>query len=72
MYNGLKERSENIKTLLKELTDNTDKYRRKLDLDRHDMISEFLDSKYANDSIIRSAKEHYTYSMVARSYLKGI
>lgn len=45
MYNGLKERSENINNLLKELAESTDKCQRKLKSDRHDMISEFLDSK---------------------------
>lgn len=45
MYNGLKERSDNTDLLLKELVEITDKYRRRLDSDRHDVINEFLDSK---------------------------
>ncbi|XP_025424466.1 uncharacterized protein LOC112693561 isoform X2 [Sipha flava] len=44
MYNGLKERSDDMQILLKELIEITDKYRRRLDSDRHDVISEFLDS----------------------------
>lgn len=45
MYNGLKERSDNTDLILKELVEITDKYRRRLDSDRHDVINEFLDSK---------------------------
>lgn len=50
MYNGLKEHSDDMQILLKELIEITDKYRRRLDSDRHDVISEFLDSK--NEIII--------------------
>ena len=45
MYNGLKDRSDHISISLKELTENTDKYRRRLDSDRRGVINEFLDSK---------------------------
>lgn len=45
MYNGLKERSDDMHILLKELVEITDKYRRRLDSDRHDVITEFLNSK---------------------------
>lgn len=45
MYTGLKERSDNTHILLKELVEITDKYRRKLDSDRHEVINEFLDGK---------------------------
>ncbi|XP_060837907.1 myosin-16-like [Rhopalosiphum padi] len=44
MYNGLKDRSDHISISLKELTENTDKYRRRLDSDRRGVINEFLDS----------------------------
>ncbi|KAE9536646.1 hypothetical protein AGLY_007048 [Aphis glycines] len=44
MYNGLKERSDHISISLKELVENTDKYRRRLDSDRRGVINEFLDS----------------------------
>lgn len=50
MYNGLKERSDDMQILLKELIEITDKYRRRLDSDRHDVISEFLDSKNENNT----------------------
>jgi len=50
MYNGLKERSDNTHILLKELFEITDKYRRRLDSDRHDVINEFLDSKKENNN----------------------
>ncbi|VVC38881.1 Hypothetical protein CINCED_3A020817 [Cinara cedri] len=44
MYNGLKDRSDDMHILLKELVEITDKYRRRLDSDRHDVITEFLNS----------------------------
>lgn len=50
MYNSLKERSDNTYVLLKELIEITDKYRRRLDSDRHDVINEFLDSKHDNNN----------------------
>jgi hypothetical protein len=53
MYNGLKERSDDMQILLKELIEITDKYRRRLDSDRHDVISEFLDSKNENYNFFR-------------------
>lgn len=52
MYNSLKERSDNTHVLLKELIEITDKYRRRLDSDRHDVINEFLDSKHDNNSLV--------------------
>lgn len=45
MHNELKERSDIMDAMLKELIEITDKYRRKLDSDRHDVINEVLDSK---------------------------
>lgn len=48
MYNELKERSDNTHILLKELFEITEKYQRRLDSDRHDMSSEFLDSTLGN------------------------
>lgn len=48
MYNVLKDRSDHISIELKELVENTDKYRRRLDSDRRGVINEFLDSKNAN------------------------
>lgn len=50
MNDELKERSDNTHVLLKELIEITDKYRRRLDSDRHDVISEFLDSKHGNQT----------------------
>ncbi|KAL5241053.1 hypothetical protein ACI65C_008463 [Semiaphis heraclei] len=44
MYSGLKDRSDHINISLKELVENTDKYRRRLDFDRRSVINEFLDS----------------------------
>lgn len=44
MYNGLKDRTDHISISLKELVENTDKYRRRLDSDRRGVINEFLDS----------------------------
>lgn len=52
MYNSLKERSDNTYVLLKELIEITDKYRRRLDSDRHDVINEFLDSKNDNNNAL--------------------
>lgn len=48
MYNGLKDRSDKMNDMLKELVEITDKHRRKLDSDRHDVINEVLDSKNEN------------------------
>jgi len=48
MYNVLKDRSDHISIELKELVENTDKYRRRLDSDRRGVINEFLDSKNEN------------------------
>lgn len=45
MHNELIERSDVMNVMLKELVEITDKYRRKLDSDRHDVINEVLDSK---------------------------
>lgn len=45
MYNGIKEHLDNTDVILKELYDITEKYKRKLDSDRHDVINEFMDSK---------------------------
>lgn len=56
MYNSLKERSDNTYVLLKELIEITDKYRRRLDSDRHDVINEFLDSKHNNNNSLAIKK----------------
>lgn len=45
MHSELIERSDVMNVMLKELVEITDKYRRKLDSDRHDVINEVLDSK---------------------------
>lgn len=52
MYNGLKDRTDHISISLKELVENTDKYRRRLDSDRRGVINEFLDSKNENNYLL--------------------
>lgn len=44
MYNGLKERSDDMRVILKELLETIGSHQQKLDSDRH-MINEFTDSK---------------------------
>jgi len=75
MYNGLKDRSDNTHILLNELIDITDKYRRRLDSDRHDVINEFLDNfleaavseitviqKNRKTNLKQNSKNTYSYS----------
>lgn len=50
MYNGLKERSDDMRVILKELVETTESHRQKLDSDRHDTINEFSDSKNTNNN----------------------
>ncbi|XP_050523497.1 uncharacterized protein LOC126895553 [Daktulosphaira vitifoliae] len=48
MINGLKDRSDDIHVLLKELVESTEKYRRRLDYDRQDVMNEYLDNFMEN------------------------
>jgi len=67
MYNGLKDRSDHISISIKELAENTDKYRRRLDSDRRGVINEFLDSK--NENYYNMTNEYCNNNLKINNFL---